>query len=256
MREGSLARQRTDGPEAGREESPIMRAAAPTLRPVPASNITEAYPADRAAALAGVPKSTLHYWARNGIWLPSVSPDEVRLWSLSDILVLRLFYWLRRRDKLGADDLPMPRTKMPQVRAAATRILSNELSPVSTRVFVDAKGNVLVRDETHLEDLGGQQHLGEGIALLREYRVDEERGVVGPDLVRPRPLLRIVPGKLAGEPHVENTRVSTTMLDAMVERGYRPNDIRDLYPFLTTEAINDARALEQQLRRNLRSDAA
>lgn len=223
---------------------------------MPLISVTEAYSADRAAALAGVPKSTLHYWARKDIWVPSVSPVEIRLWSLTDILVLRLFYWLRRRDKLDAKELPIPRTKMPQVRAAATRILANELSPGSTRVFVDAKGNIVLRDDVRLETVAGQQQLGEGLALLHEYRVDEERGVVGPDLVRPRPMLRIIPGKLAGEPHVRDTRVQTTMLDAMIERGYRPTDVVDLYPFLTLEAVEEARSLEQQLRRNLHSDAA
>jgi hypothetical protein len=33
------------------------------------------YDADRAAALAGVPKSTLHYWARKGYYLPSIAPE-------------------------------------------------------------------------------------------------------------------------------------------------------------------------------------
>lgn len=220
-------------------------------------DVTEAYPAERAAPLAGIPKSTLHYWASNDIWTPSVSPEKVRLWSLSDIVVLRLLYWLRRRDKLGPDELPIPRTKMKQVRDAASRILRDELSPVTTRVFVDGSGNVVLRDDARIESLTGrQQHFGEGIDLLSEYRVDEARGIVGPDLVRPRPLLRIVAGKLAGEPHVQDTRVPTSMLDAMIERGYRPADVVELYPFLTTQAVEESRSLEQQLRRNLHSEAA
>jgi uncharacterized protein (DUF433 family) len=124
------------------------------------------------------------------------------------------------------------------------------------RVFVDPSGNVVLRSTDALEDLGGQQHLGEGLAILNEYRVDEERGIVGPNLVEPRPLLRIIRGKLAGEPHVRDTRVPTTMLDAMIERGYGAKDVVELYPFLTTQAVAQARDLELQLRRNLHSEAA
>ena len=67
-----------------------------------------AYTADRAAALAGVPLSTLHYWSRSGIWVPSVSSVKVKRWSYSDLLALRLIDWLRR-DK---PDLKLPKTSI------------------------------------------------------------------------------------------------------------------------------------------------
>jgi DNA-binding transcriptional MerR regulator len=41
-----------------------------------------AYAADRAAALSGVPQSTIHWWARNEILIPSVSAERVKLWSM------------------------------------------------------------------------------------------------------------------------------------------------------------------------------
>ena len=41
-------------------------------------------------------------------------------------------------------------------------------------------------------------------------------GGTGPDLLRPRPQLRIVPGKLGGSPHVEHTRLETL---ALASRG-------------------------------------
>jgi len=37
------------------------------------------YTAERAAALSGVPKSTIHYWAREGVLAPSVSAEKVKL---------------------------------------------------------------------------------------------------------------------------------------------------------------------------------
>lgn len=47
------------------------------------------YTAERAAALSGVPKSTVHYWARQGILIPSGSPERVKLWSYGDLMALR-----------------------------------------------------------------------------------------------------------------------------------------------------------------------
>lgn len=55
-----------------------------------------AYKAGRAAALAGVPKSTLHYWSKHDILVPSVSPVRIKLWSFSDLMAARMIEWLRR----------------------------------------------------------------------------------------------------------------------------------------------------------------
>lgn len=51
-----------------------------------------AYTAERAAALSGVPKSTIHYWARQDILVPSVSAERVKLWSYGDLMALRTIY--------------------------------------------------------------------------------------------------------------------------------------------------------------------
>jgi len=68
-------------------------------------------------------------------------------------------------------------------------------------------------------------------------------------------MLRIIPGKLSGEPHVVGTRVRSVQLDALLERGFLIDQIREMYPFLDATAITDARELELQLRRNLRKAA-
>lgn len=51
-----------------------------------------AYTAERAAALSGVPKSTVHNWARQDILVPSVSAERVKLWSYGDLMALRTIY--------------------------------------------------------------------------------------------------------------------------------------------------------------------
>lgn len=48
----------------------------------------------RAAAPSGVPKTTLHFRARTGFFVPSVSAaPRVRLWSWLDVLALRAIDW-------------------------------------------------------------------------------------------------------------------------------------------------------------------
>jgi len=54
------------------------------------------YDADRAAALSGVPVSTVYYWARKGIWEPALSEEKPKLWTYSDLIALRMIYWLRQ----------------------------------------------------------------------------------------------------------------------------------------------------------------
>jgi DNA-binding transcriptional MerR regulator len=86
-----------------------------TIRAYPAG---AAYTADRVVALAGVPLSTLHYWSPRGIWVPSVSSVNVRRWSHSDLLALRLIDWLRG-DK---PDLRLPRTSIARIRGALVAV--------------------------------------------------------------------------------------------------------------------------------------
>lgn len=227
----------------------MTKAAEHTERP----EATEAYGADRAAALAGVPKSTLHYWASHEIWTPSVSPRKVRLWSLADIVVLRLIYWLRRGDKSSVQGDPVPRTTMNEVR----RLLAEPFDFSTARLFVDHRGRVVREHSAGLEHLSRQQLARANVIdLLAEYHAAEADGMIGPSLTQPRPMLRIIPGKLAGEPHVVDTRLATAVIDALVLRGYSSRDVIELYPFVTAEAVRQANSLEEQLRGNLRHQAA
>ena len=60
------------------------------------------YEAPRAAALAGVPVSTLYDWSRKGLVTPSISPVREKLWSYADLIQLRMVSWLRHPKE--ADD--------------------------------------------------------------------------------------------------------------------------------------------------------
>ncbi len=69
----------------------------------------------------------------------------------------------------------------------------------------------------------------------------------GPDLLEPRPLLRIVPGKLHGEPHIIHTRIATAVLYALFTEGYTAEQIQRMYPDVTADALDQSIDLEQSL---------
>jgi uncharacterized protein (DUF433 family) len=213
-----------------------------------------AYTAERAAALSGVPKSTVHYWSNNDILVPSVSPQRIKLWSYGDLMALRTIYWLRQ-SKQDPDGREIPRTAMKAVRRALREIASLELDlwneDGAPRVAVDRSGNIVIGDERGAQRAGGQRILdAEMLDLLAPF--DSREGLRGPDLNAPRPQLRIVPGKLAGSPHIERTRIETQALAALERRGIETAKIYRLYPMVPTEAVDDAIDLERELSANLR----
>lgn len=216
-----------------------------------------AYTADRAAALSGVPRSTIHYWANHEILVPSVSAERVKLWSFADLLALRVIYWLRQ-PKVAADEREIPRTTMTGIRRALRKLGALELELFERgrpTIGVSRGGEVVIMPPGRPPELTSGQLLNQGlIDIIAPF--ETRKGVRGPDLNTPRPLLRIVPGKLAGSPHVVDTRVETRVLAALAARGFSTDKIRRLYPSLERAAIEQAIDLENALAENLAHQAA
>jgi uncharacterized protein (DUF433 family) len=220
-----------------------------------------AYPADRAAALSGVPRSTIHYWAREGILPPSISAQKVKLWSFSDLMGLRIIYWLRQT-KTASDGAAVPRTTMPAVRRALAQLDELDLAlwseDAGPAVRVDRGGNLVVLDAPGREAPHRQRALPAGeedlLSVIAPFPTAE--GSRGPDLHAPRPRLRIVPGKLGGAPHVLRTRLESQALGALAASGLSSAKIYRLYPDVEPAAIDDALDLERQLAQNLHPAAA
>lgn len=215
-----------------------------------------AYTADRAAALSGVPKSTIHWWARHDVIVPSVSATKIMLWSYADLMGLRVIYWLRQRKttKLGVE---VPRTSMPAVRRALRELRALELSLFEDgrpAILVNLKGTVHVKVGASVHDLEGQTVSEPLLDLIAPFATPE--GTRGPDLISPRVELRIVPGKLSGSPHVVHTRLETRALAALASDGYDIATIHWLYPYVSAPQIEQAIDLEEQLAANLGKRAA
>jgi uncharacterized protein (DUF433 family) len=212
-----------------------------------------AYTADRAAALSGVPKPTVHYWARKEILVPSVSADRIRLWSYSDLLALRVIAWLRAT-KTAPDGQAVAPTTMAAVRTGLRELAGIDLAlwteEGSPNIAVDRGGRIVLNATPSPEHPDGQAALdADALDLLRPLAIG--RLVRGPDLVAPRPRLRIVPGKLAGAPHVQRTRIETEALAALRRRGLTVSKITALYPTIDTADVEDALDLERELQPDL-----
>jgi uncharacterized protein (DUF433 family) len=216
-----------------------------------------AYSADRAAALSGVPKSTIHWWTRNEILVPGVSATRVKLWSFADLMSLRVIYWLRQR-KTTARGGEVPRTSMPAVRRALKALRALDLplwqAAEGPTLFVDGSGRIYMkRPHENPQTLDGQIADEDLLDLVAPFSTAE--GTRGPDLVKPRSELRIVPGKISGSPHVVNTRLETRALAALTADGFEVESIQRLYPYVTLTQIEQALDLENQLADNLRRAA-
>jgi uncharacterized protein (DUF433 family) len=214
-----------------------------------------AYTADRAAALSGVPKSTIHWWARNDILVPKVSDTKVKLWSFADLMSIRVIYWLRQR-KTTARGVDIPRTSMPAVRRALKSLVALDLPVWHTKgptLFVDGSGEIYVKRPGGSQSLAGQLSSSDVLDLIAPFTTIE--GTHGPDLIKPRPDLRIVPGRISGSPHIVDTRLETRALAALTEDGFDPGAIHRLYPYVTAAQIDQALDLETQLADNLRRAA-
>lgn len=208
-----------------------------------------AYTADRAAALSGVPKSTVHYWAREEILVPRISSVRIKLWSYSDLMSLRTIAWLRAT-KTAPDGQDVPATAMRAVRRALKQLAELDLDlwaeDRGPSVAVDRHGAIVLNVEAQPEHLGGQQVLdADQLQLLLPFEISPV--LRGPDLVAPRPRLRIVPGKLSGAPHIYRTRIETEALAALARRGMTTDRIVLLYPAIDQADVGDALDLERQL---------
>jgi uncharacterized protein (DUF433 family) len=175
---------------------------------------------------------------------------QEKLWSFADLMALRIVAWLRKPK--SNEQARLPASPMPQVRNALVQLgemgidLWSEDKPGQASLVVDQRGALFLRTSAGFIDSRGnpalpdERHFG----LLDPF---EYEGHTGPDLVRPRPHLRIVPDRVAGEPHLEHTRLTTQTLAGMAARGYDALMLAQLYE-VPEAAVLEAVDLESTLR--------
>ena len=205
------------------------------------------YDARRASALSGVPISTVYWWANHDVVVPSVSPVQEKLWSWADLMALRIVSWLRRpkRDEDGIDSRSA--SPMPKVRLALSRLSQLEVDLVvdPSPLLVDRVGEIFIRVGGKTTSLSGEDVIPEleTFQLLAPFSIGD---ATGPDLVRPREHLRIIPSRVVGEPHLEHTRITSRTLFALERRGFESGQIADMYE-VPVLLVHEAIDLEEQL---------
>jgi DNA-binding transcriptional MerR regulator/uncharacterized protein (DUF433 family) len=198
-----------------------------------------AYEASRAAALSGVPERTVYHWARTGLVVPSVSADRDKLWSYGDLLTLRLVRWLR------TDKHDVARTKMQEVRTLLDEVgdalwSADDGDREVPSIRVTRAGEIILIDAPARTVYGQQVLSTDMLDLLAPF----EDGV---DLRRPRPHLRIVPGKVSGEIHLHGSRLTSRAVAGLARQGLTVETIAELYPDESHEGLREAIEVEDAL---------
>lgn len=109
---------------------------------------------------------------------------------------------------------------------------------------MDLTGTIVIVTPEAPHDLSGQGVLAEWLDLVGPF---EGTDGAGPDLRRPREHLRIVPGKGAGEPHLEGSRLTAVTIAVLASRGFTLDDVARLYPDEARESLAEAIELERSL---------
>jgi uncharacterized protein (DUF433 family) len=211
------------------------------------------YDVTRASQLSGVPRSTVYEWAREGVLPPDYLGAKPKTWSYRDLVLLRLTVWLRSQGM--AREVVVP-------RVARVRQLLGQGDVRAARVRADARHFFLHGD---MVDDSGQSVLDGLMVFIDEFRLIEGVSAIaevggpvgGPNLVRPSERSRISPWVMAGDPCVRDTRVPTASLWGLRQaRGLSSTAIARLYPGIEVADVDDAVALEVQLRRRETAKAA
>ncbi len=206
------------------------------------------YEAPRAAALSGVPVSTVYLWARQELVEPFVSRQRVKLWSYADLMALRVVYWLRhpkrsQNQRIAASPMPRVREALAEVERLGLDIWDDRPGEPDSPLRVDASGKIWVEADGVVATRG-QQGIGDFLDLLGPFAVGQ---LQGPDLLRPRPSLRIIPGKLSGEPHLAGSRITTQAAAALYEHIPDVAQIADLYQGFDAGMFEQAIKFEHSL---------
>jgi DNA-binding transcriptional MerR regulator len=132
----------------------------------------EAYTTERAAALSGVPQSTVRWWARHEILVPGVSAARTKLWSYVDLFALRVIYWLRQRktENLRSES---PGIDIRAVRRALAQVRTLSI-PVSSRV-VDSNGNLGLKDQDGVDSVRGRLVRDDVLDIVAPFSTREGR---------------------------------------------------------------------------------
>ncbi|HVV37563.1 MAG TPA: DUF433 domain-containing protein [Acidimicrobiales bacterium] len=191
-----------------------------------------------------MPQRTLHDWAQKRVFVPDFNDLRPKQWSYRDLVLVRLFVWLR-----GAGQTPANASRHVDLVRSLLETASDDALPV---LRGDHRA-LLIEDEQFDRATGDQIMEGLG-ALMSVFDFAQElpdvgKPMWGPNLVRPSEYTSILPLVMAGEPCIATTRITTANVWTLQhDRGLSAGEIADLYPGLNKLQVRDAIELESKLR--------
>jgi uncharacterized protein (DUF433 family) len=197
------------------------------------------YTGQEAARLAKVPRSTVGYWNKTGLIIPTHRRGRVMLYSFADLRDLVVCRLLKEQ---GAN--------VRVIRRALEHVQQGQHAERLTEANfgVTEDGGLVYEDGGPVRaDRGGQRIFW--VDLRKAYEQLGARGMRA-DVIELRPRDRVVidPGIRGGAPVIRGTRIPTRLIEELVEAdGLDVAEVMELYPSLTAEDVEEALDYERDL---------
>lgn len=201
-----------------------------------------AYTTELTAKLTGASLAQLARFRAGGLLAPELQDGRTILYSFRDVIALRSLMWLR-------GDYSLQKIR----RAIGNLDLAHlDVEHLSEVEFVKSGDSIFAHDEEGFTDLvrspGSREiqtfKLGDVFAPFKAYRGREV-----PDLLRPSEHLTVDPGRMAGIPVIDGTRIPFDTIAQLVDgRTIGAEDVRLYYPSVTPAAADDAVQFAESLR--------
>lgn len=187
------------------------------------------YSLPEAARIAKVPRSTVDYWARTRLIVPSQREKRPRLYSFIDL-----------RDLVVAGQLRGQGAKVRDLRVALDYVRSvdqiDRLAQMNFHVF---EGQLVYEPVSGVE---APHKKGQRVLTVNMAEVYRILGMESPEVLQMRPANRVLidPSVRGGTPVVEGTRIPTRLIADLVTDDISREEILKMYPSLTAEDIDAA----------------
>lgn len=199
------------------------------------------YTAAEAARISKVPRSTVDYWARTQLILPSHRLARPRLYSFQDL-----------RDLVVAQQLRSQGAAIRDVRAALGYVRSvDDVQSLAAASFWVSEGQLVYENPEKKLPPVAPHRRGQVLFLVDMRKVFKSLGSDLGDVARLRPVRRVLidPSVRGGTPVIEGTRIPTAWVAQLARDGVSTEEIIKLYPSLKTRDVESAIAWEESLER-------
>lgn len=205
-----------------------------------------AFPVPIASVLTGATVAQLAYWRKNTPTAPALLVPEGKragryLYSWADVVALRSIVYLRSEKSL------------PRIRQAVARLRgleADQWTHLARYTLISTPKTILVRTpDGQLLDVGAQPGTVLDEVLMKDVLepFETRSGRRVPALKNPRPHITVDPRVLGGYPVLAGTRLPFDSVAALADDKLDADEIAEIYPSATAEAIADATAFAEQV---------